>query len=203
MPCLKYRIIWEDKTKNLKIITDFGTGNNTFDAVLHVRRIENSTPVVFDFDHYSQQYCLLHQSTPVGSMTITRHIHGPLDCSECYPHNLLEVYGPVLGSACKFRINPFPFSGFRTLRLMIREVWRDRLQDGTRLDLINAEQKLVPFYKRIGYSVIKGSDFFHPMLGTKSVSLMLATDPTRRSFLRDLFERLPDPLLLIDVLKNL
>lgn len=169
----------------------FGVQNSVYADVLQVR-IGNDPR--FEFDKYSHHYLLRSNSEPVGSMTITRNVDGPFDCQAMYPRSLFKEFGPSLISTCKFRVTKGTHNSFGTLRSLIREVWRHQTRDGMRLDLINSTVENVRFYKRIGYTPINNSEFRHPTLGTQSVAMFMATDPSVRSFIQKQCEALSDPL---------
>ena len=84
---------------------------------------------------------------------------------------------------------------------MTQMIWADLIQHGIRLDVINARRELVPFYAKMGYTVIEGWDFVHPHLGTDSQVLFLSVDPTIRSFFRDVFAEAADVLFKSRVLE--
>jgi len=188
------------KTLNSGLVLEsaFGTDNSVYEDLLQVRTGNHPR---FKVDDYSHHYLLRNDSGPIGSMTITRNIDGPIDCQSKYPKSLFREFGATLISTCKFRVIKGAHNGFRTLRNMIREVWLHQTQDGMRLDLINSTLENVRFYNRIGYTAIKGSEFRHPTLGTQSIAMFMATDPSVRSFIQEQCARLSNPLRLSTVQK--
>jgi hypothetical protein len=193
------RTLHQNPERQLLLRCGYGTASSIFESVLAIRRTADDALPFYSFDEYSMHYVVFHSGQPVGTLTTPRTRDGLIDCQSCYPPQLIDQYRKQIVSACKFRISSNPHSGMFLLRLMIREAWRDQLADGARLDVINVERKLVPFYRRIGYVALQGWDFVHPTLGTDSVPLILPADPTRRSFCQDLFASVDDPLLLTDV----
>ena len=185
-------------SSGLVLQSAFGTENSIYPDVLQVRIGSNPR---FQFDDYSHHYLLRNSVDPIGSMTITRNIDGPVDCQSLYPKSLFQEFGATLISTCKFRIISGTHNGFRTLRNLIREVWLHQTRDGMRLDLINSTLENVRFYKRIGYTTIENSEFRHPTLGTQSVAMFMATDPSVRSFIQKQCARLSNPLRLSTVQK--
>ncbi|WP_052329611.1 N-acyl amino acid synthase FeeM domain-containing protein [Rhodopirellula sp. SWK7] len=197
-----FRLLLDDPEDGLSIQRDFGTENRLYEQICSVRFGVEGEQAEFDFDRYSYHYGLFVDDQPVGTMTATRLSDGEIDCAHAYPSNVMRVFHDEIYSTCKFRIQRSRCSSMRTLRAMVRAVWQDQLTLGSRLVLINAEQNLVPFYRRMGFHLIAGSDFVHPVLGTQSVALMMSADPTRRSFFTDQFENLCDPLWLDIVLQQ-
>ncbi|TWU26902.1 hypothetical protein Pla52o_07580 [Novipirellula galeiformis] len=196
----QYRFLFEDVTLGLTIARDFGTENRVHEQVMQVRREGGGEQEYFDFDSYSFHYSLLYEGQPVGAMTATRPVDGAIDCSDVYAPQLMTRYHDCLVSTCKFRINRSGCSSLKTLRTMVREFWRDQVSVGSRLNLINADKKMVAFYQRMGYCVVEGSDFIHPTLGTDSVVMMMSADPTRKSFCTDIFSNLDDVLSMDEVI---
>ncbi|MCM2374129.1 N-acyl amino acid synthase FeeM domain-containing protein [Aporhodopirellula aestuarii] len=197
-----FRLLAHDPEDCLSIQRDFGTGNALYEQIATVRLGAEGERAEFEFDRYSYHYGLFVDDQPVGTMTATRLADGQIDCAHAYPPGVLRTFADEIYSTCKFRIHRSRCSSMKTLRMMVRAVWRDQLSLGSRLVLINAEKNLVPFYRRMGFHVIAGSDFVHPVLETQSVALMMSADPTRRSFFSDLFEDLCDPLWLEIVLEH-
>lgn len=196
------RIIEEDAPKRLTIAAAFGINAALYDQALEVRKDENGVASKFDFDAWSTHYVMFHESEPIGALTATQQKHGPVDCNEFYPQVLFQRYSDVLVSICKFRILPGSYSGMATFRTMVRAVWRDLLQLGVRIDVINIEKSNLAAFRRIGYVIIKDSEFIHPKLGTDSIAMVLSADPTHKSFFADLFEtEIDDPVLMADVLQ--
>lgn len=200
-----HRTLFHDPKEGITIERDFAVNNELFDDVLRVRkrssgaepndlvRAEVDDPV-FGFDASSYQYCLYVDGEPVGSLTSTAEADGVMDCRDRYPDRLLSAFSDRAFSPCKFSISRNRFSSFRLMRLMVREYWQDQLNLGGRLAVMNARTGLIPFYQRMGFLVLKDSDFKHPYCGTQSVSLVLPADPSLRSYFSDLFDAINDPL---------
>ena len=194
----QYRFLFHDDALNLTITRDFGTDNQVHEQVMQVRR-DGGGESFFDFDSYSFHYSLLYDGQPVGAMTATRPSDGEIDCSHVYSPQIMSRYHDRLVSTCKFRINRHSGSSLKTLRTMVREFWRDQVHLGSRLNLINADKKLAPFYQRIGYHAVEGSDFIHPTLGTDSIVMVMSADPQRKSFCTDIFVTLDNILPMEEV----
>ncbi|WP_404310788.1 N-acyl amino acid synthase FeeM domain-containing protein [Neorhodopirellula lusitana] len=183
-----------NESQDLKIVRVFGTVNDVFTQLRNVRGGTDSSPCEFDFDSYSYHYGLFVNDQAVGTMTVTRAADGIIDCEDLYPGDAIQRYRQVLASPCKFRINSGMHSTLRTLRLMLREAWRDQLTHGTRVVVINAEKLLVRFYNRMGFDVIDNSQFVHPLLGTNSICMSMRADPETDNHFADLFATVDTPI---------
>lgn len=198
------RLIEQDENSALAIVAQFGSEGVLYEKVLQVRIDENGCSSSFEFDTYSTHYVLFCESDAIGSLTVTRHVDGAIDCKELYPPVLFNRHGDVLASICKFRIHPGPHSSMKTFRMMVRAVWRDLLRLGVRVDVINIEKSNLAAFRRIGYVAIDNSDFIHPKLGTDSIAMVLSADPTHKSFFSDLFETEVDtPVLMADLVQEI
>ncbi len=194
------RLIAIHKELELELYADFGTDNQLFGNVIRVRSQGNGSNV-FSFDEYSNHYCLMHQSNPIGTLTTTRQARGNVDCHEFYPLAVLTQFHEAIASCCKFRINASSCSNrLAAMRFMARESWGDLIEQGVRLDLINARRELASFYMRMGYTIVNGSDFVHPILGTDSLVLFLPVDPSIPSSFQYGFARVTDVLYKSQVL---
>jgi len=194
MPNRFGRLVAKHPDLGLELYTEHGTDNQLFGNVIRVRS-EGDGQTTFPFDEYSDHYCLLYQSSPVGTLTATRQIHGRIDCAEFFPPAIITQFHDRLSSSCKFRINANScIHRLAALRWMCQQIWTDLIHHDIRLDVINARRALVPFYARMGYSVIPGSDFVHPQLGTDSVVLFLPVDPAIPSYFKDVFAHAADIL---------
>ena len=185
--------LFRDAEQDIVIERAFGVEDRFFDQVIDVRK-DGDGPIHNSFDPYSYHYLLRHQGTPVGTMTLTWLADGEIDCQEYYPERLLHLYHDQVISGTKLRINRGECSSLKTLRQFIGCVWQDHVKRGCRLNVMNAERRLAPFYRRLGFQVIEDSDFTHPTLRTESVVLVLAVDPNHRSFFQSIFELSEHPL---------
>ena len=157
------RLLRKDTPKGVTMVREFGIDNPLIDSIYQVRREGDEDSFEFAFDRYSYHYCLFVDAEPVGTLTATRGVDGEMDCQQMYPESLLEAHADSVFSPCKFRIKRNRFSSFRLMRLMVREFWRDQLDIGSRLAVMNASLDLIAFYERIGFYVIEGSEFVHPV----------------------------------------
>lgn len=198
------RILFEDSVSGITIKSGFGTDISLYGNAISVRKAHGDTELSSKKDERAFHVVVFCESQPVGSLMITRHSDGELDCGEFYPPVLVEKHGTELASVCKFRMLPGKHSGFKTFRLVVREVWRELLRLGIRVDAINIERSNSRVFQRMGYSVVPGFDFIHPTLGTDSIVMVLAADPSRESYFKDLFEsEIDDPASHDELLKSI
>lgn len=143
-------------------------------------------------DNYSDLYCLYYDNEPIGCVGATRLINGPLFMQEFCPQVLLDQYYECVVSAYRFRLlqrfrRTSPLSkGVSLSYVTIREGWRDQLNKGAGLDIINIEKSYMPLYTRLGYVLCEGYDYLDPILGTPSCIMYLPVDPSRKSVISDI-----------------
>lgn len=183
-----FRSLGYDEVTGLKFVRDFGTDNDLYQRLQTVRHLGGPGQYRFFFDEHSYHYGLIDGDRAVGTLTATRLADGEMDCQTQYPSPIREAFRSQIYSTCKLRIAAGRHSSFRTLRMMLRHVWKDQLELGSRLVLINTERKMTSFYQRVGFEVIEGTDFIHPLLHTDSICMLLRADPSSRSFFADLFQ---------------
>lgn len=176
---------------------DWGVDQDTFGQVLEVRRRVHGRATVYDFDHYSAHYLLTRWSQPVGCLTVTHAVDGPVDCRRFYPDALFDEFGDRLVSACKSNIIAGESSP-GDWRRFTRTVWRDLLTRDVRIDVINVRHDRRDAFRAMGYVVIGGCRFGHPTLNTDSVGMFLSVDPDHRSLFRSVFREHLGDVLEID-----
>ncbi len=205
------KLLFQNKGTGISLFTDFGTENATFQDALSVRLNNVSLDrtqheplnLKSDFDSHSHHYVLYQQLRPVGTVTITGVRDGLIDCHEYYPPPLLAQLGHLTDSASHFRIRAHAECGYQTLRRVIREIWIDRLASGSRLNIVNVTTERLKGYLAIGYRRLPVPIFVHPRLKTESHTMVLAADPTARSFIQDLLQDIDNPLTLQSVVNLL
>ena len=148
------------------------------------------------FDGHSEQYVALGPGGVTYAMRATRDSKGPIECQEYYPRQLLEVLKDKVVSAGRFFRKP----GIRTTRKasieFIALAWADQVRLGSRLDVINATERLLRYYQRLGYVRHETGTFRHPRWHTESHVLFMPADPSRTSPLQGAFSKCADPLTL-------
>lgn len=77
---------------------------------------------------------------------------------------------------------------------IIYAAWSDMLQQGIRLDIVNVQAKLLPYYKRMGYISLPNFFFTHPVWHTPSYVMVLPADDGHKSKFKDLFMNIKDPV---------
>ena len=202
------KMLFQNKDSGISFFTEFGTENSTFQDALSVRADDHSLDGATadpasqetEFDRYSQHYVLYHGMKPVGTASVTRVQDGLIDCQEYYPQRLLAQLGHLTDSASHLRIRGSEGRSYRTFRRVIREIWKDRLASGTRLNIINVTTERLRGYRAMGYHRLPVPVFIHPRLKTESHTVVLATDPTLRSFIQDFVQKIDQPLPLQSVL---
>lgn len=156
-------------------------------------------------DSYSDHYCLYIDGNPAGAISVTSAKFGPLLFEEFYPSALVETYRHCLASAYHLRVLPEYRQGaplgtsMNIGRTICLKTWQDQLRKGCRLDVINVEPRLVPYYRRFGYVLCEGYDFDCPIFHTRICVMILPADGTRNSLIQDFARNLTDPVSLTDV----
>jgi hypothetical protein len=194
------RIIWQTDIDgaSCRLVSGRRGDEELYSRILSVRCQtdprwpDQRTPV----DDYSDHYCMLVDDEPVGSLGVTRLIDGPVFLSEYVPQLLSDNFYDTLCSAYRFRIlsefrrtSPL-VPGINLSRHIVREVWREQLMKGVRLDVINIESSYIPLYQRMGYEICEGFDYIDPALGTPSSIMYLAADVGRPSIIQDILQDL-------------
>ncbi|TWT98827.1 N-acyl amino acid synthase FeeM domain-containing protein [Neorhodopirellula pilleata] len=187
-----HQTIYSNLADGVSIERFYGSDDSSFEHIQQIRSQRGGHQLYFDFDAYSFHYCLSVDRERIGTLTATMADEGQLDCQDYYPPKLIQEYADIIFSPCKFAIQRSRYSSMRLMRLMVRETWRDLLSQGCRLSLMNARREMVPFYRRMGFHIIAGSDFVHPTCGTDSQVMYMTADPQQRSYFADLFEFIDD-----------
>ena len=206
------RTLWSsDDATNLRFVAGGSQDREFFEDILDVRYQTDSrwpdqgTPA----DDYSDHYCLYKDDKPIGSLGVTRALNGPLFLEEFYPADLLDAMPDRIFSAYRFRLlakfrrTSLLASGKNLALTMMRETWKENLEKGAGIDLINVEPKYIPYYHRLGYIICEGYDFICPVFHEPISVMLLCTDPTRDSVLKDLVQDRDDNVFLDDVLRIL
>lgn len=152
--------------------------------------------LVSDVDDRADLLCMYLGRRPVATISVSWAHRGPLDSEAFYPAALVARYRSSLTSAYRFGI-PADGAGscrHKLSRVLVESTWRDCLQRGARLDLINARESMVPYYKRLGYLIVRDSFFRHPVFGTPSYVMLLPASSHRVSRLQALFGDCRDPV---------
>ena len=184
----------------MEVLHCWGVENPLYRSVQTIRR-DGSDRVFYEFDEYSIHYVLQSSGQPLGTLTVHEARAGEMDCQSYYPSNLLQRHHAEVAGACKLRIRRGAKAPIEALRSLIRGAWADLVQRGVRVTIANSEPRLSAFYRRIGFSYIPGFDFTHPQLGTASQVLIMAADPTHRSYCQGDFASIADPVSQCDMIQ--
>lgn len=205
----KEKLIYESKDKSeIKIISGRKENTKLYADIVKLRKKVDPKwgKNEFDFDDYSEHYCLYVDGKAVACITGTRLLEGKMPSQEHFPQILLEKYKDTILTPGKFRVSKSSqWSEDQKMfisKILLRESLKEQLHKGASLFMIFTEEKLVPYYKRIGYEECFGYDFFHPVLKNCKI-MLLAADPHRNSFAQDIFEKSPMFLSQKQVIKEL
>ncbi len=202
------RTLWSlPAPKKYKFIGGGQSDPALFDSVMKIREKtdsrwpDQSTPA----DAYSDHYCLWVNDAPVGCLSMTRALHGPIFLQEYFPKVLFEHYHDRIMSAYRFRLLPKfrrtsqRSTGVSLAGVMAKEAWREQIAKGVGLDVIDVEATYVKYYQRLGYVHCEGHDFICPIFHEPIAVLYLPTDPTRESLVKDLVQDRDDHVMHKDV----
>lgn len=170
-----------------------GKSNGIFEMVQQIRA-DLSDQTEHPFDEFSYHYVYVQNGVPIGTLSSQNATEGTIDCETYYPIVLRQRYEPELFSPCKFRIRPGQGPALLALRTLVRSLWIHQLEMGAKIAIINVTTTMCRFYQRIGFSEIPGFEFTHPLLQTHSHVMVMAADPSRRSYCQDLFENIEFPI---------
>ena len=156
------------------------------DAVaVRATRSAQSRPVD-EYDQTAEIYVLYQAATPAATVRVNQARRGKIDCEEHYPRAVAE-FRNLVGSGSRFvRAANVP-ANLAVMRQFIKAVRYDQYAAGMRVDVINVHRDMIPYYERIGYSLLCGSFFRHPRLGSPSYVMFMLATPTGSSLLRDVF----------------
>lgn len=177
--------IWTNKQSSNRIVR-FDCSSPLFQSVIDVRRsiAQNGSEVTDEFDRSSVLYLMEENCKPVATMRVNLARQGLLDCEEFFPETCRKFildFRVVVSSASRFVRHFESGSDPAQMRQFIRQIWRDQYNNGIRIDLINVHERMIPYYKRLGYLLIRDSFFRHPRLDTPSYVMCLLADKRERS----------------------
>lgn len=89
----------------------------------------------------------------------------------------------------------------RVARMLIETAWWDGLPHGIRLDIIDVNVRAVAYYRRLGYTLLPGNAFIHPLLKTPSEVMVCTVDPACHGPLQTVFADCSDPLPLERIMR--
>ena len=173
-----------------------------YEDILTVRRQLNDrsrADAISPDDQGTDLYCAYVDGMPVGTIRVARACQTQLDCEEYYPQELLNKFRNNIGTASHFAVLQNLDPSLKLAKVIIESAWEDQIKNGYRIDVINAHERGVSYYQRLGYKVVEGSFFIHPRLGTPSYVLVLVADPSGNSSLKHCFQGVADPITEADL----
>lgn len=90
----------------------------------------------------------------------------------------------------------------RVARMLVETAWWDGLPHGIRLDIIDVNLRAVAYYRRLGYTLLSGNSFIHPLLKTPSEVMVCPVDPACDGPLQEVFANCSDPLPLEQIMRS-
>jgi hypothetical protein len=173
-----------------------------FAHVIRIRSEVYGIPVekcADEIDEYSEIHLARIGGKPVGTLRITRAARGPLDSESYFPFEMICRFRERLASANRFCVLKCEAQGGRVARRLVEAAWRHGLVRGVRIDVIDVNVRGVAYYKRLGYKLLKGEEFVHPLLGTPSLTMAFTTEPWRVTPIAHLFKHVEDPVTSGDI----
>ena len=165
------QLIAEDAERGWRVLhTRYGTA--AFNKIKSVRASGGSDSPGGDepkcYDRLADHYLLLLEDVPALAMRVNRFHRGPVDCEEFYPRQLCERFQQFIGSASKFVRSGETKCSLTESRAFIQAVRHHQVATGMVLDIVNAHERMIPYWRRMGYEPMPHSYFVHPRLGADS-----------------------------------
>ncbi|MBX3739461.1 MAG: hypothetical protein KF712_00615 [Akkermansiaceae bacterium] len=152
-------------------------------------------------DGYSTLWLVRRDGIPSATLRVTYARNGPLDCEANFPPDLLARYRAIISSSSRFCMKRDVPPEARVARMLIETAWRDGLPHGIRLDIIDVNVRAMAYYRRLGYTLLPGNSFIHPLLKTPSEVMVCTVDPACHGPLQMVFADCPDPLPLERIMR--
>lgn len=128
-------------------------------------------------DSYSTLWLLTAAGQAIGTIRVTQAACGPLDCESQFPNFFRSAFPSITGSASRFCLCPHVLPQFQAARILAEYAWADALDRGIRCDVIDVNCRAIPYYRRLGYLLLRGHVFQHPLLGTPSRVMVAVANP--------------------------
>lgn len=128
-------------------------------------------------DRYSSIWLLTASGQPAGTIRVTHATGGPLDCEPQFPAFFRSFYSEITGSASRFCLLPRLSHQFQAARILAEYAWANALDCGIRCDVIDVNFRAIPYYRRLGYQLLRGHAFLHPLLDTHSRVMVAVANP--------------------------
>lgn len=166
-----------------------------YDTVMLIRSQGIAGVYADEYDETADIYLLMDNSIPIATMRVNQARRGKMDCEAFYPGHLLRSHRHLIASSSRLARSITAKPNVYLMRQFMRTVWRQQVIDGIRIDLINAHQRMLPYYVDLGYRLMCNSFFVHPRIHTPShVMFMVASSETPSAF-AEVFAPPDDPLL--------
>ena len=165
-----------------------------FDMVLALREQVSDKPQAPDrIDLHSAHHLAFVNDEPAATLRVTRLTDGELDCGNYYPNTILNEFRAELCNASRFFAHSKHPHSLKLAHLLVEVAWRQQLQLGTRLDVINVHERAIRYYGRMGYELVSNSFFRHPVLDTPSRVMVFPATPCRDTPLDHVFDDIESP----------
>src|SRR5215470_12607391 len=171
----------EEITSSALAVTRLNHTSSSFKEVLEVaaaaygRTVEE---VSYSVDAYAEIYAARSNGIVVGSISVVRAVLGPIVFEEHYPFDLLNALRPIL--CCAYRLCVLPsFSGDgKVSRALMKASWADEMVRGVRAAVVHVNERMVPYYEKLGFVKVRRGRFRNPRYGTIS-HIMICPASTR------------------------
>lgn len=130
------------------------------------------------FDEDGEHYVSYQHGVPMYAVRVTRASESPIECEECYPAELIERFRDCLVSCGRFVRNPDVPGGAARASDFLAACWADLIARGVRIEISNATDRLLPYYRTFGYTTLRVPTFRHPVWHTESYTICFIADPT-------------------------
>ena len=140
--------------------------------------------VSYPVDKYAEIYAVRSNRRIVGTISVVRAALGPIVFEEMYPLALLSALRPVL--CCAYRLCVLPsFSGDgRVSRALMKASWADEMLRGVRAAAVHVNERMVPYYQKLGFIEVRNGHFRNPRYGTPSHIMICPASIRHRSAFR-------------------
>lgn len=154
-------------------------------------------------DTYSDLWLLSSSSGPIGTIRGTHAARGRMDCEEQFPPLFRHSFENITASASRFCLKPRLPHHLQAARILAEYAWAESLDCGIRCDVIDVNERAIPHYRRMGYQLIRGNVFEHPLLHTQSRVMVAVADSQFRGRLSHLLATPMPSDLTSQLLENL
>jgi GNAT superfamily N-acetyltransferase len=169
--------VWSDAVHSVCLISHMSA---EFNDVMRLRsdayRLAQDK-VTTTADSYSDIYVLRSCGSTIATVSSTRGTAGRFDCHEFYPAAIVRAFQTILVSPYRLAVAPEHQGSGGVARQILLRGWEHQVRRGARMMIINVHEPMIPYYRRMGFRMVRDSSFIHPRLGTTSHVAVCATDP--------------------------